>query len=407
MIPLEKYRDEKSWGWYRMVPDAWQRWVASAHPRRVLEIGAFDGVSANVMLEAIFTHPESTVDTVDPYLPDPTTPQVAQSTRALFEENRRRGGHGDRVRLHQGRSLETLARMITDGLSESFDVIFIDGSHLAADVMTDAALAWPLLAPGGILIFDDYEWGRDRPPHQRPREAIDAFESAYVESLVPVWRGYQRIYRKTGVPGGLRLLSGNIARQTCAIIGTYDSGSSLLSSIFECLGFEIGRPGWCDFFESASLRQMLLGAFDELKMAPEPAAAGLVGQLRRWQVEAARHGPAIAAKHPLLGLCLPELVEAWGTELRFIRALRPLEDSIRGLTRRGWFPEPEKMQRILQREIEGFFQTGHPFVGVNYEKVLTAPEFEIERLADELGIKVTESSIEWASAVVNRWDGRT
>ena len=385
-----------------MVPDSWQRWVSSAHPRRVLEIGAFDGVSANVMLDAIFTHPQSTVNTVDPYLPDPTTPQVAESTRALFEENCRRGGHGDRVRLHRGRSLETLARMITDGLSESFDVIFIDGSHLAADVMTDAALAWPLLAPGGILIFDDYEWGRDRPPHQRPREAIDAFESAYVESLVPVWRGYQRIYRKTGVPGGVRLLGGGNARQTCAIIGTYDSGSSLLSSILECLGYDIGRPGWCDFFESASLRRLLLAAFDEPRMLAKPAAAGLVERLRRWHSETARSGPAIAAKHPLLGLCLPELVEAWGPELRFIRALRPLEDSVRGLNRRGWFPEPEKMQRLLSREIEAFFETGHPYVAVDFEGILTAPKFEIQRLAEELGIEVTEATIERASALVDR-----
>lgn len=402
MIPLEKYRDEKSWGWYRMVPGAWQRWVASTLPRKVLEIGAFDGVSANAMLDAIFTHPDSTVDTVDPYLPDPTTPQVAESTRALFEENCRRGGHGGRIRLHVGRSLEVLARMIADGRSGSFDAIFIDGSHLAADVLTDATLAWPLLAPGGFLIFDDYEWGRNRPPQQRPREAINAFELAFATMLVPVWRGYQRIYRKTGVPGGLRCREGGLPAQTCVIVGTYDSGSSLVSSIVECFGYEIGRPGWHDFFESASLRNILTAAIDEPRLQPKPAATALVQKLRQWRANTARTNPAVAAKHPLLGLCLPEILEAWGPDVRFIRAMRPLEDSIRGLARRGWFSEPERMQRILDQEIRGFFDEGHPFVAVDYRDVVAAPESEVWKLATELGIEVTPATMERAVALVQR-----
>ncbi len=33
-------------------------------------------------------------------------------------------------------------------------VIYVDGSHKARDVIADAVLAWALLRPGGILIFD-------------------------------------------------------------------------------------------------------------------------------------------------------------------------------------------------------------------------------------------------------------
>ena len=32
--------------------------------------------------------------------------------------------------------------------------MYIDGSHAARDVISDAVLAWALLRPGGVLIFD-------------------------------------------------------------------------------------------------------------------------------------------------------------------------------------------------------------------------------------------------------------
>ena len=42
-----------------------------------------------------------------------------------------------------------------DGL---FDLVYIDGSHSAKDVLLDSLLAWRLLRPGGAMIWDDYEW---------------------------------------------------------------------------------------------------------------------------------------------------------------------------------------------------------------------------------------------------------
>ena len=42
-----------------------------------------------------------------------------------------------------------------DGL---FDLIYIDGSHSAKDVLLDSLLAWRLLRPGGAMVWDDYEW---------------------------------------------------------------------------------------------------------------------------------------------------------------------------------------------------------------------------------------------------------
>ena len=41
---------------------------------------------------------------------------------------------------------------------ETYDIIYIDGSHATSDVLEDAVLSYRLLKPGGLLIFDDYHW---------------------------------------------------------------------------------------------------------------------------------------------------------------------------------------------------------------------------------------------------------
>lgn len=40
----------------------------------------------------------------------------------------------------------------------NYDILYVDGSHLAADVLTDAILGWGLVKVGGIIIFDDYDF---------------------------------------------------------------------------------------------------------------------------------------------------------------------------------------------------------------------------------------------------------
>ncbi len=164
---------------------------------RALEIGAFDGVSANMMLDHLFVHPESRVICIDPFLPDPTTPEVSELTRKDFFENLERGGHADQIDIFEGLSVEVLAWMIAeDGYWDSFDFIYIDGSHLAKDVLTDAVMAWNLLKFGGVVAFDDYEWKGGKTPLDRPKPGIDAFASVFHPNLRLVKSGYRRIWQK-------------------------------------------------------------------------------------------------------------------------------------------------------------------------------------------------------------------
>lgn len=40
----------------------------------------------------------------------------------------------------------------------TFDLIYIDASHVAIDVLHDAVLCWRILSLGGTMIFDDFSW---------------------------------------------------------------------------------------------------------------------------------------------------------------------------------------------------------------------------------------------------------
>lgn len=192
-----KYRGLKAWGWYLDDAWAWSQLFGCNQPVRALEIGAFDGVSSNLMLDFLFTHPSSEVHVIDPFEVDRTTPQVSGQTRLDFHENRSIGGHGERLHLHEDCSAKVLGSMLaSDDYWESFDFIYIDGSHLGKDVLTDAVMAWNLLKVGGVLAFDDYQWQWEPNPLDRPKAGIDAFHSVFAPRLELLRSNARRIWRK-------------------------------------------------------------------------------------------------------------------------------------------------------------------------------------------------------------------
>jgi predicted O-methyltransferase YrrM len=195
----EKYSGLKNWGWYLDQFHQWHFWLATPKPVRALEIGSFDGISANVMLDGLFTHPESWVDCIDPYTSDPTTPQVTMDTKELFNRNREIGCHEERIRHFDGRSLEVLSWMINEQeYFGNYDFIYVDGSHLATDVMVDAVLSWKLLKVGGIMIFDDYGMVELSCEGDPPSHAINSFLSVYREALQVLESGWRLVLLKTG-----------------------------------------------------------------------------------------------------------------------------------------------------------------------------------------------------------------
>jgi predicted O-methyltransferase YrrM len=151
-------------------------------PVRVLEIGSYEGRSALFFLDHL---PHSRVTCLDAFF--------SRRCERRFDANVR--AYGKRVRKLKALSLAGLAEL--SQARQTFDVIYIDGSHMRADVLADSVAAWPLLETQGILIWDDYKWQPDFADRDRPEQAIDLFVTTFSHCCRDLHRGYQLIVRKT------------------------------------------------------------------------------------------------------------------------------------------------------------------------------------------------------------------
>ena len=152
---------------------------------RMLEIGSFEGRSTLWFLANILTHPTAGIVCVDVFAP--------ASRELRFDHNLRIAAAVKKVTKRKGRSEDLLAQLPRD----SFDIIYVDGSHQAVNVLFDAVSAWFLLKAGGVLIFDDYLWEMDKPPSERPQPAIDLFLEAFEGRYELLSKAYQVILRKS------------------------------------------------------------------------------------------------------------------------------------------------------------------------------------------------------------------
>lgn len=164
-------------------------------PIRVLEVGVFEGRSTCWLLRNILTHPDSRVVCVDTFgggIEHEYMDIVMPDVQRRFENNV--SAWSNQVELHIGES-----GRILPSLEGGFDLAYIDGSHIAKDVLADAVLVWRLIKDGGIVIFDDYEWPMylDK-PWLRPKLAIDAFLQCHAGWYTLLNKGYQVAVRKLG-----------------------------------------------------------------------------------------------------------------------------------------------------------------------------------------------------------------
>jgi len=118
---------------------------------------------------------------------DPYFAELALKAESQFDLNLM--AFGDRVEKIKGSSATVLPEL---GISQHrFDLAYIDGSHLAADVYRDAVLTWPMMEEGGIVILDDYEWDLMNEELERPKLGIDAFLAAFSGHYKELDRGWQ------------------------------------------------------------------------------------------------------------------------------------------------------------------------------------------------------------------------
>jgi hypothetical protein len=195
--------------WHTNAIDNWAVQLAEYRGRpnlRYLEIGVFEGRSVIWMLENVLTDPSSQITVIDVFMED---------YEQTFDANIRAAGAEARITKLVGPSQQRL-RPLEPG---TFDIIYVDGSHTADDVLADAVLGWPLLREGGLMIFDDYGWqgrpnGGPLPLELLPSLAIDGFITAYRNEIDVLHHDYQVFVRRKPNPC--------VPKDYCSPIGQYN-----------------------------------------------------------------------------------------------------------------------------------------------------------------------------------------
>lgn len=195
-VTTGKYEFTNNWfGTTADIP-RWKVIFATFSPKRCLEIGSFEGRSAVFMLERLA--PDGMLTCVDTWAGGADLPaEMMKDAERRFDVNTALAMESpSQLRKIKMPSHLALAKLMHSG--ERFDLIYIDASHTAPDVLTDAVMAFRVLADNGVMIFDDYCWtAEDRGDVlSAPGIAIDMFAAIFARSMKTISLGGQRIFQR-------------------------------------------------------------------------------------------------------------------------------------------------------------------------------------------------------------------
>lgn len=149
-------------------------------PIRYLEIGVWEGASLHWVLT--YLNVRAAV-AVDPWLP--SKKHAAEEVEAVYERakgNLEEWTKSGKLYIHRQTS-DSFWEICQD-TRDFYDLIYIDGDHTYEAVARDAENAWQLLAPGGIIVFDDY--CKRHLPFKHVPQAVDEF----LESCKGQWEPF-------------------------------------------------------------------------------------------------------------------------------------------------------------------------------------------------------------------------
>ncbi|MBX7197897.1 MAG: class I SAM-dependent methyltransferase [Rhodospirillaceae bacterium] len=196
--------------WFDQNIVVWDTLVPRFSPKRFLEIGSFEGRSACYLIEKFGKDQAIEIHCVDTWEGGVEHENFAMSeVERRFDKNvqfalGKVGNPGVVVKKHKKLSYLALAELIAVERRPTFDMLYVDGSHQAPDVLTDAVMGFHLVRPGGLMVFDDYIWSMEEMGSQdllnMPKSAIDAFVNVFTRKAIVVRNApvYQLYVTKVG-----------------------------------------------------------------------------------------------------------------------------------------------------------------------------------------------------------------
>jgi hypothetical protein len=183
--------------WFSQNSKTWA-YVFSDRPRpeKVLEIGSYEGRSTVWMMENLMQR--GTIVAVDAWEEglDRDHSDLA-GIEARFDRNIAKAAAiftGVSVDKRKGRSSIVLASLLANGGEAAFDLVYVDGGHVAPTVLSDLVLAFHLCKPNGLIFCDDYLWGQHKGLTESPKLAIDCFVSCFHDKIRVIHAWLYQLY---------------------------------------------------------------------------------------------------------------------------------------------------------------------------------------------------------------------
>jgi predicted O-methyltransferase YrrM len=187
--------------WFEETKEPWINYIVPAlagkSKLRFIEVGSYEGSSAIWMCENILTGDNCLLMCIDTFRGSMEI-EYDPALHDRFCQNTQK--HECKIQLIIDHSFNALRRLVIEiggpDPQPIFDLAYIDGSHVAKDVLCDALLLWPYIKPGGYMIFDDYQWDIYIQDVFCPKIAIDAFVAVCNHELTVVHKGSQLFVQK-------------------------------------------------------------------------------------------------------------------------------------------------------------------------------------------------------------------
>ena len=203
MLPPLDQKDQPRFthDWFSKNIPIWEKYVLPFAGRKrfsVLEVGSWEGRSACFLLQHVLTHSSATLTCVDTWggCAHHNLGDVVTEVEKTFDHNIKVVGGTRKVTKVKGPSQHVLRTLPL----EAYDLVYIDASHLAPNVLTDAVLCFDLLKSEGMLILDDYLWKSpahdENKPLLEPKIAIDTFLMIFKDHLRVLHKGRQVVLTK-------------------------------------------------------------------------------------------------------------------------------------------------------------------------------------------------------------------
>ena len=203
----------------------------------------------------------------------------------------------------------------------------------------------------------------------------------------------------------------SVAEPIIVVLGPRCGGTSAVAGVLHHLGvymgteFSLAYRELNETWEDSKLRQLCGRAFSEPGDLLQMNAGVFDAKLRSWVDDHRRAARAAGrppgAKDPCLCLAVDFMRDAWGPIVPVV-VDRPFAKVVSSLNRIGWLPDEQERAESTARLIAArdHALASAPVVRVDFEELRAAPSDVIRRLADELGLAVTEVQLKAAAESV-------